>query len=208
MSTGAQIEPGWYPDAQGTVRWWNGTQWASELPPAATPPPNARSRPRIELIRLAAALIGGVLVIIAFTSTWLVPPADYRSFGAHNYSFGDLGSDPSVEAFARTYFSWLGWLLFVLAVLCCATAAIPSPARQVCMASGVLLGIAGFLLTTLALALLARQLGLGFSDFVSWFGTGPWLASIGFAVLAVGPVIGGATTKSAHPGGWAVNVRG
>lgn len=25
------IAPGWYPDAQGTLRWWDGTQWTAHV---------------------------------------------------------------------------------------------------------------------------------------------------------------------------------
>ena len=30
-----QYPPGWYPDAQGVTRWWDGTQWTAHTQPAA-----------------------------------------------------------------------------------------------------------------------------------------------------------------------------
>lgn len=35
------IAPGWYPDAQGLIRWWDGTQWTAHVQQhqAATLPP-------------------------------------------------------------------------------------------------------------------------------------------------------------------------
>jgi hypothetical protein len=28
--------PGWYPDAEGTVRWWDGQQWTEQVAPPRT----------------------------------------------------------------------------------------------------------------------------------------------------------------------------
>ena len=43
MSNGAPLPPGWYMDAQGRQRWWDGYQWGAAAPPvgtaAPTPPP-------------------------------------------------------------------------------------------------------------------------------------------------------------------------
>src|SRR5215213_4054249 len=37
----SQYPPGWYPDAQGATRWWDGTQWTQHTQPAAAPQPAA-----------------------------------------------------------------------------------------------------------------------------------------------------------------------
>lgn len=31
--------PGWYPDAQGTTRWWDGYRWTAAVQPVPPPPP-------------------------------------------------------------------------------------------------------------------------------------------------------------------------
>jgi hypothetical protein len=31
--TGAHVQPGWYPDPQGVMRWWDGYQWTQQVAP-------------------------------------------------------------------------------------------------------------------------------------------------------------------------------
>jgi hypothetical protein len=40
MSVSPAAPPGWYPDAQGVTRWWDGSQWTSTVqpPPRSTTP--------------------------------------------------------------------------------------------------------------------------------------------------------------------------
>jgi hypothetical protein len=37
----SQYPPGWYPDAQGVTRWWDGTQWTQHTQPGGAPQPQA-----------------------------------------------------------------------------------------------------------------------------------------------------------------------
>jgi len=38
-----QQPPGWYPDETGATRWWDGTQWNTDVQPAQVPAPVAAS---------------------------------------------------------------------------------------------------------------------------------------------------------------------
>ncbi|WP_203417008.1 DUF2510 domain-containing protein [Jiangella ureilytica] len=72
---GEPRQPGWYPDAAGNVRWWNGQFWSHTSPsarvgaPEAVPPPEPASTGDGVLLGLAAlvtGLIGVALGLYAF----------------------------------------------------------------------------------------------------------------------------------------------
>jgi hypothetical protein len=78
-----QHPPGWYPDAQGATRWWDGTQWTQHTQPPAAPEPVAAGQPgaaagRPGAVRagsaptplLWAAVAGGVLAVIGSAGPW------------------------------------------------------------------------------------------------------------------------------------------
>ena len=49
--------PGWYPDATGRPRWWDGTRWTEHLPPAPQST-GWRSGPVGVLVVVAGLLVG------------------------------------------------------------------------------------------------------------------------------------------------------
>jgi hypothetical protein len=61
--------PGWYPDARGTPRWWNGQRWTLDEPDDGTPAPagtDARRVPRV--LAIVALSVSGIGTIAAVTS--------------------------------------------------------------------------------------------------------------------------------------------
>lgn len=62
--TGPMPDPGWYPDKNGAVRWWDGTAWSNQVrvPQAPT---TAASRP--------AKDGNGTLVLWGWLCTFLLP---------------------------------------------------------------------------------------------------------------------------------------
>lgn len=80
MTSQGTTPPGWYPDAQGTIRWYDGTRWTHHVqpdgptrpppayPPGAQPGPPDPRRPRAGLIAVlvlvAVALVAGLAVTV------------------------------------------------------------------------------------------------------------------------------------------------
>ena len=50
--------PGWYPDAAGRTRWWDGTQWTAHVPPAPAGPVRWRDSPAGVLVAVLGLLVG------------------------------------------------------------------------------------------------------------------------------------------------------
>lgn len=48
------VAPGWYPDQQGVVRWWDGQQWGQQAPaqqPVPVQPDVRQARDRAQYVR-------------------------------------------------------------------------------------------------------------------------------------------------------------
>jgi len=45
QGTGTQAAPGWYPQASGEQRYWDGNAWAEDRPPPTQPSPQEPGRP-------------------------------------------------------------------------------------------------------------------------------------------------------------------
>lgn len=69
MDGSPQVQPGWYPDPSGQLRWWDGSSWGvAAAPPAAPhvpgpPVPVQRRRPRTALVAIAAVVVVGILIV-------------------------------------------------------------------------------------------------------------------------------------------------
>jgi Protein of unknown function (DUF2510) len=183
------VDSGWYPDQQGVVRFWDGQQWG---PPAPTSSPAGR----IGVAGLIVAAIGAALVVISFAAVSWINTPEVESGATIRLRFSQF-DDPAITGFSSAYFTWLGWAVFALAVILSVGAALPSSSRAVFMSLGVIAGVAGFLVTLAALGVLSHQAHISFSDFVSDFGAGPWLAGVGFLVLAAGAGLGRTGTTPA-----------
>ena len=85
--------PGWYVDAAGFQRWWDGAQWGVYAPapvaaPVAAPGPAAKD---VGTAYLFALLLGG--------------------FGAHHFYLGNIG-----RGVAFLLLWWIGWLSLVIVI--------------------------------------------------------------------------------------------
>lgn len=61
--------PGWYPDASGARRWWDGAEWAEDLEEAPV-----RQRNSLGIVSLAIALFALIAASLSFPQvfTWVV----------------------------------------------------------------------------------------------------------------------------------------
>jgi hypothetical protein len=68
--------PGWYPDAHGALRWWDGVQWTEHTASAWAPPqPAAPRRRRLPPLWLSlAVLLAGVGAVAGAVDTGLPDP--------------------------------------------------------------------------------------------------------------------------------------
>lgn len=173
--------------------------------------------PRVGLPALVVAAVGAVLVLLAFTVLdWFRSGSDSQFFrDGSDSTFGDLrdgfdafrtrldAATPSAGrdvhfGIADSYFGWLGWLLFAVAVCVAVAAALPSRAAPVLRATGLVVGLVAAGLTVWALQLVTfsgrlAQLAVGaptFWGYVKHSGVGAWLAIAGFVLLGIGAAIG------------------
>lgn len=67
--------PGWYPDATGQARWWDGAQWTQHLPPP--PQPRRWRESPVGVLVMVAGLLVGLPVLVAVlvpVAVWLTRP--------------------------------------------------------------------------------------------------------------------------------------
>ena len=86
------VPPGWYVDASGRQRWWDGTAWGV-FAPQASAPPTVFVRPLKEtgIAYLFAILLG--------------------AFGAHHFYLGNVGA-----AIGFIALWWIGWFTTIFLV--------------------------------------------------------------------------------------------
>jgi hypothetical protein len=102
----------------------------------------------------------------------------------------DLASDDTINGFSNAYFSWLCWLLLVIAAGIAIGGAVASTYRHTLKFVGLLVGIVGAGVAFIALAALAHQGHIPFGTFIGYWSAGPWLAMIGFTTIGVGSMCG------------------
>ena len=60
---------GWYPDARGKLRWWNGQRWTPDEPDDGTLAPARAGAPRVpRALAIIALTVGGAGTIAAVGS--------------------------------------------------------------------------------------------------------------------------------------------
>ena len=157
-------------------------------------------RARFGLVGTALAAVGAVLLIVAFTATHWYDGSQDSSFSKVKDQLDVVDKAGAAEGIAKAYFGWLAWVLLALAVLVAIAANLPSPAAGVLRAVGAVVGIAGIVVTFLAIKLVdtSKIPGAGsvsgvpdsYSDYLKHTGVAFYLALGGFLLAAVGSIIG------------------
>ena len=113
-----QYPPGWYPDAQGVTRWWDGTQWTEHTqpaqgaqqgaqqqaaaPPYGAPPPAGASAARPFLL---AAMAAALIAVIGSVGEWASGP-----LVATGSTTGTEGGDGYIVIFCVLIAAALLWI--------------------------------------------------------------------------------------------------
>jgi hypothetical protein len=148
------------------------------------------------VVGAAVAVVGAVLLVVAFTAvSWF--SGDGGTGGSSSFSNVHQALDqvPGLrEVTANAYFSWLGWVLLVVAVGAALVANVPTigpPFRVI----APIVALGSIVVTFVAIKLLkdSDQLGSdyqGYTTYLKHASTGFYLAVAGFVLVGVGALIG------------------
>jgi hypothetical protein len=131
--------------------------------------------------------VGLVVLIISFTAVnWFS-----SAFGGDS-KFSDLhdgvkANSAAATGVAKTYFSWLGWVLLIATVVIAIAATLPSPASGPLRALGAVLAAAAIALTFFAVQLTD---GAAYTTFLKHTSIGFFLALGGFLLAGIGALCG------------------
>ncbi len=135
-------------------------------------------------VGMVTALIGVIALIVSFLGlNWI-------SVSGTTVKFSDLhtlASDSSVPEVSHLYFGWLGWTLAIVGVIVALIANCPTPVHGGMRALGLLIGVAGAVLTFFALD---SGSDTSLSDVLKDAGVGFWVAIGGFVLIAIGAATG------------------
>jgi hypothetical protein len=184
-------------------------------PPGAGGFPAARTS-SLNIVGAVLVAVGALAVLLAFTTfQWLRSDTSkdfFQNIGSqskfsrihdelnqiHDIASG-AGNLGEVDfGISRLYFGWLGWVLFVAAVVVAVAALVPTRLAGVLRAVALLLGLVGAGLTLWAIDLMefsggtAERMGSHphFGDYVSHGNVGFWAALVGFLLIGVGGALG------------------
>ena len=157
-------------------------------------------RRRVGIVGTVLTAVGAVLLVVAYTATdWYDGSAD-SSFSKVHDQLKLVDKAGAAEGIAKAYFGWLAWVLLVVAVLLAVAANLPSPAAPALRIVGAIVGIAGMVLTFLAIKLLDTSKLPGssdvagvpnsYSDYLKHTGPAFYVALGGFLLVAIASVIG------------------
>ena len=154
----------------------------------AVPPTSQRAaRPEVGVYGLALVAGGAALLLVSFlTLSWYAVGTPGNS--SLRFSFDRLhglsGAHSALPDVTRTYFGWLAWTLLAAVVVLGVLAALPTRLAQPARWLGLLAGAFGASMTYFAFDRLNGGHG------VSHARPGVWLALAGFALAALGAVVG------------------
>lgn len=185
------------PQPQGGYR--QGQPGGYGAPPPSgygTPPGTRRS---VGLVGVVLAVLAAIAGVVAFTATNWFRGNDKSHFGdVHDvlvqFDKADVASTLSV-----LYFSWLAWALLAVGVVVAIAANLPSPASGGLRVLGLIVGLAGILITLLSTKIIssdsaAKQLDApnGLFDFIKDSAHAPslYLAGGAFLLIAIASLIG------------------
>jgi hypothetical protein len=131
--------------------------------------------------------VGIVLVLVSFTAVIWERDGHFK-FADLRHLVDRLETSPLTHVYpvAKAYFTWLAWVLLIVAAVCAvlaATPAISAPFRVITP----LVAVAGIALTFIAIDIFA---GPGYSTWIKSARPGFYLAVIGFLLVGVGSALG------------------
>jgi hypothetical protein len=135
---------------------------------------------------MSAVLLGGLAVLIAIISLdWYdVPGGSADTVPAVRFhTLADTADRLDLPWLVPAYFDWLAWILLIAVIIVGMLANTPIPPAQPLRILGLLIGAGGVVVTYYALDQLTKS-ALDRAD------AGVWCTLVGFAVAAVGAVIG------------------
>jgi hypothetical membrane protein len=133
------------------------------------------------IVGTVLALLGGILVLVSFTAI------DWFSYSDSGFSdlHHRLQASSNPPDFPAVYFSWLGWVFLVIAVVAGVLASVPTPALRISRIIGSVVGFAAAGLTFLAI-----ELPGSYSEYIKHARVGFYFAVIGFLITGIGAAIG------------------
>lgn len=147
------------------------------------------------------AVVGAVAGVIAFTATnWFSGDGSDSHFSDVHDALTILDKAGAANGLSVLYFSWLAWVLLGVGLVAAIVANLPSPASGAFRAIGVVLGVAGIVITVLSIKIISKdsvgaQLDnapAGFGEYLKNAAKAPSLyLSLGaFLLIAIGAAIG------------------
>ncbi|MEO9138114.1 MAG: hypothetical protein ABI345_03520 [Jatrophihabitans sp.] len=185
----AQPQQGGYgPPQQGS---YGQPQQGGYGPPQGGYTPAASGGRSFGVVGTILAVLGAVAGVVAFTATnW------FRGGGQSHFSDVHDALDRAPGGAASTisalYFGWLAWVLLGAGLLAAIVANLPSPASGAMRAIGIIIGLAGIVLTFLATKLTSENTTRGLFDYIKEAGHAPslYLAVGAFLLILIGSAIG------------------
>ena len=155
---------------------------------------------RIGVPGVALMVAGAVMVLVSFTSAaWYAGTRSVDSVGPRTFgSLHTLTQYPGTPAVAHAYFSWLAWVLLILAIVFALGANLPTAHANPLRILGALIGMVGAGATYLAIE--QPHQGTSGSAFDN-AAAGIWLALAGFLLAGAGAAIGPLPAKLPQPAG-------
>jgi hypothetical protein len=160
-----------------------GTPTSSWSPPPAYGGYPSTPRRTFGVVGAILAIVGGAALVVGFTAV-----AWYSRGGSNlKYStFHDVVQLPGADAFAKLYFTWLGWALLAASVVIALLANAPTGGAGLLRILGLIVGIGSAVVTIFAL----KSGGDSFSDVFKNTAVGLYLVLGGFVVCGIGAAIG------------------
>lgn len=143
-------------------------------------PYGPRAAARGNVVGIAVATLGGVLVVVGSLVDWYSP----GSVKLQDIVYA-LDNVSGAKALPKAYFGWLMWVLLALAGAAAMFGNVPSPASTLCRVASPVLAVLAVVLACVSLSQLIE--GRSIFDHAA---AGLWLVLAGFVVIGVGGVLG------------------
>jgi len=157
---------------------------------------SAEGERAVRVVGVALVLVGAVLALAAFRFLDWYDTAAKAADTAQTSTFSDLQDNAdqlSGAGAATAYFDWLAWVLLIALVGVGVAANLPFVVADILRIIGTVIGVAGVAATYFAVAQLHNaQVAAGGAHHSAFYNStwGLWLTFVGFAVGAVGALLG------------------